>query len=369
MRIGIDARVMTLSASGIGRYSIEMIKAISKLNQTKNHQFILFSSRKSDKLNLPENWSYFEGSISDRALLRSLNYSNLTKKLNLDRFYTMDYIGPIISFDSNCKIITTIHDLIPIIYPNLTSFKHRLIGKYILPLSINNASTIISISHSTKNDIIKHLNVDPKKIKVIHSGVSDIFFENKLKASEELINNFTLDSQYILFFGTLEPKKNIYYLIDSYSKISNSLKRKYKLVLCGKIDINNSKLTRFILKRNLKDRIIFTEFVSDEKLKFLIQNARVFCFPSLYEGFGLPIIESMACGCPVIASNVSSIPEITGDAAILVDPRNVEELVTALNKILTDDKLRKDLSKKSYLNSSKYRWQNSASKVFQTILS
>ena len=86
MRIGIDARVMTLSASGIGRYSIEMIKAISKLNQTKNHQFILFSSRKSDKLNLPENWSYFEGSISDRALLRSLNYSNLTKKLNLDRF-------------------------------------------------------------------------------------------------------------------------------------------------------------------------------------------------------------------------------------------------------------------------------------------
>ena len=139
--------------------------------------------------------------------------------------------------------------------------------------------------------------------------------------------------------------------------------------MCGKIDINNSKLTRFILKRNLKDRIIFTEFVSDEKLKFLIQNARVFCFPSLYEGFGLPIIESMACGCPVIASNVSSIPEITGDAAILVDPRNVEELVTALNQILTDDKLRKDLSKKSYLNSSKYRWQNSALKVFQTILS
>ena len=127
-------------------------------------------------------------------------------------------------------------------------------------------------------------------------------------------------------------------------------------------------MTRFILKRN-QDRIIFTEFVSDEKLKFLIQNARVFCFPSLYEGFGLPIIESMACGCPVIASNVSSIPEITGDAAILVDPRNVEELVTALNKILTDDKLRKDLSKKSYLNSSKYRWQNSASKVFQIILS
>ena len=139
--------------------------------------------------------------------------------------------------------------------------------------------------------------------------------------------------------------------------------------MCGKIDINSSKLTRFILRRKLNDRIIFTEFVSDEKLKFLIQNARVFCFPSLYEGFGLPIIESMAFGCPVIASNVSSIPEITGDAAILVDPRNVEELVTALNHILTDDKLRKDLSKKSFLNSSKYRWQNSASKVFQTILS
>ena len=139
--------------------------------------------------------------------------------------------------------------------------------------------------------------------------------------------------------------------------------------MCGKIDINSSKLTRFILRRKLNDRIIFTEFVSDEKLKFLIQNARVFCFPSLYEGFGLPIIESMACGCPVIASNVSSIPEITGDAAILVDPRNVEELVTALNQILTDDKLRKDLSKKSFLNSSKYRWENSASKVFQTILS
>ena len=115
--------------------------------------------------------------------------------------------------------------------------------------------------------------------------------------------------------------------------------------------------------------VLLTGAISDEKLKFLIQNAKVFCFPSLYEGFGLPIIESMACGCPVIASNVSSIPEITGDAAILVDPRNVEELVTALNKILTDDRLREDLSKKSYLNSSKYRWQNSASKAFQTILS
>jgi len=368
MKIGIDVRVMTLDASGIGRYTIEMIKAMSLLDLGKNHQFILFPSKRTEKIKLPKNWSYYSGAVPEQAFKRSILYRSILKQLKIDRFYTMDYIGPILP--THCKTISTVYDIIPIIHPKLTTFKHRIIGKLILPISIKNSSTIISISRSTKEDIINNINVDLEKIKIVYCGVSEIFFQKSNKnITDKILQKYEINKKkYILFFGTLEPKKNLSFLLEAYSKIGKKLIDKYRLVLCGKIERDNKKLIDFIENNNLYNNVIFTEFVCDQDLKIIIENAKVFCFPSLYEGFGLPIVESMACGCPVITSNISSMPEIAGNSAILVNPHNVDELVKALRKILTDDIFREQLINKSYINASKFRWKKISTEVLNIIL-
>lgn len=363
MKIGIDARIMYPKGegSGIGRYIIEMVEAMIALPESRTHEFILYPYIHTQKLELPANWMYSEKKNASRGITRSLIYPFIARRDSLDVFYSADYLGPILPMP--CKTVITIHDIIPVVYPDVTSFKHRLVGRYLLPHSIKNASVIISVSHATKNDILKYIDVPEDKIKVIYEGKNSSFYPRD--QDREIIHKVCItygigERPYILFLGTLEPKKNLINIVKAFSQIKDAAGKNYVLVLGGNIGWDSSVLEFLIRDCHLEDEVIFTGFVEEEDLPYLLSGARAFCFPSLYEGFGLPVLEAMACGCPVITSNVSSLPEVTGNAALLVDPYDVQQIADAMTKVLTDDKLCEDLKQRGLKQAKKFSWETAA---------
>ncbi len=370
MRIGIDARVMSLKAGGIGRYTLEMAKSMAAQTKANDHEFILYPGKDTDILELPDNWKYSKRKLTSRGILRSLFYSYIAGKDRLDAFYSADYLGPVLPMP--CKTVITIHDLIPIVYPSITRFQHRLVGNYLLPHAMRNASAIISVSTATKKDILKYTSVPENKIKVIYEGKNASFYPRAQddRATREVRSYYGIGrDQYFLSLGVSDSKKNIKKIIKAFSEAIKRLESRCILVLAGSTGQNNSTLEHLINELHIQDKILFTGFVQDEHLPLLMSGARAFCFPSLYEGFGLPVLEAMACGCPVITSNISSLPEVAGNAALLVDPANVEQLSQAMERLLKDDELYNDLRARGISQSERFSWEHAAAELLELLVS
>ncbi|MRR14746.1 glycosyltransferase family 1 protein, partial [archaeon] len=344
MRIGIDARVMSLQASGIGRYTLETVKSMAAQEKALGHEFILYPGRDTQMLDLPGNWRYSGECISQRGVIRSLAYPFIARNDRLDVFYSADYLGPVLPMP--CRTVITVHDLIPIVYPAITGIKHRIVGKYLLPRAIRNASAIIAVSCATKKDILKYVRVPEEKIRVIYEGKNSSFYPRRKDDADlkEIRSQFGIDHRkYFLFVGSLDPKKNLLNIIRAYAGLAEETRKECVLVLGGRIDRQDIQLKKLMAEMKLQEDVFFTGFVHDEDLPVLMAGARAFCFPSLYEGFGLPVLEALACGCPVITSNVSSLPEVVGDAALLVDPGDIGRLSEAMDRLVHDDDLYEDL--------------------------
>jgi glycosyltransferase involved in cell wall biosynthesis len=368
MRVGIDARVMSLKASGIGRYTIEMVKSMAARSKALDHEFILYSGKDTLILDLPGNWAYSERKITSRGISRSLLYSYIARKDHLDAFYSADYLGPVLPMP--CKTVITVHDLIPVVYPSVTQFRHRFVGKYLLPQCMRNASVIISVSHATQKDILKYTNVPENKIRVIYEGKNLSFHPRGQddEAIRDIREYYKIgEKPYLLFLGTLEPKKNLFNIVKAFARLDDTTRNNSLLVLGGSAGWDNSVLETLIEELGLDGDVVFTGFVNDEHLPLLMSGAQAFCFPSLYEGFGLPVLEAMACGCPVITSNISSLPEVAGDAALLVDPHDVEQISQAMAKLLTDNKLCEELRIKVISQAEKFSWEKAAVEVLEIL--
>lgn len=366
MKIGIDARVMYPEASGIGRYSIEIVKAIAAHPEAKNHEFILYPSAKTNRLNLPDNWKYSDKKIPSRGITRALLYPFIIIGDNIDIFYSTDYLGPLLRMP--CKTVVIVYDLIPYINPDFVSLNHRFTGRYLLKFCVKNATAVISISQTTKKDILKYIKVPHDKIRTIYLGKNSLFHPRNRKSKElhKIQKVYGIeDRPYIIFLGYNDPRKNIPNIMKAFADIDETVKSNSVLVIAGNINSKDSVLIDQIKKHNLEDNIIFTGFIQDDDLAYLFSGARAFCFPSLYEGFGLPVLEAMACGCPVITSNTSSLPEVAGDAALLVDPEDTQDISEAMTRLLTDDGLFNDLSVKSIVQSKKFSWEKASKEVMQ----
>jgi glycosyltransferase involved in cell wall biosynthesis len=269
-----------------------------------------------------------------------------------DVFHTSNWSQP----PAKAKKVTTVHDLVPILYP-----KH-LVPKIIQNFNNNikwiekECERIIAVSESTKADLINQIGISGSQIDVVYSGVSEKFkpVTNALQV-EEVKKRYGIEKDYILTVGTLEPRKNIDKIVESFEKID---KKELYLVVTGKYGWGQRQAEG-------RDRVVTTGFVSDEDLPALYSGAMAFIYVSLYEGFGLPVLEAMACGCPVITSNVSSLPEVAGEAALLVNPINAKEITAAVNKIVEDKELRKKLSKQSLSRAGKFSWKTTAEKTLE----
>ncbi|MDD3245400.1 MAG: glycosyltransferase family 1 protein [Methanosarcina sp.] len=290
-------------------------------------------------------------------------YTYLGMKLNAQNF-DLDivhnpYQVPTLFKFKKQKYVVTVHDLMQVMFPEMVKPSVYFIQKFFLPKTLKYADAIITDSYSTKNDLITLFKIPEHKINVIYLAANN---EYKLLDSKEVgqvKKRYGIDSPFILYVGSLKPLKNISTLIKSFYH----LKKKnlpHKLVITGKRRLKYKEIFRLIDELNLQNDIIFTGYVDKTDLPALYNAAELFVSPSIYEGFGLPPLEAMACGCPVITSNTSSLPEVVGDAGIMVDPYDVDGLADSMYEVLTNDRLKNDMSKKGLNRAKMFSWEKCA---------
>ena len=267
-----------------------------------------------------------------------------------------------------CKSVLTIHDILYESHPEFFPGFHRRLLKMFVPLSARKASRIMADSEYTKGEIVKYYNIPEEKIRVIHLGVSDklspVIEQDLIDAA---LQRYMISKKYILFVGRIEPRKNISGLLRALDYIKKRGAKDLCLVIVGNQDIlfKEKELFKNIKKMGLDSDVVFTGGVSEEDLALLYSGAKALVYPSFAEGFGLPVLEAMACGTPVITSNTTSLPEIAGDAALLVDPHSFVGIGESIEAILKNDTLREDLSHRGVKRAQRFRWEETAKKTIQ----
>ncbi|MCP4265409.1 MAG: glycosyltransferase family 4 protein, partial [Candidatus Brocadiaceae bacterium] len=277
----------------------------------------------------------------------------------LDLFHYPDHALSILQMTR--PSIITVHDIAYVRFPQLLNKSRWIYKKYILKTSIKKADIIIADSYSTKRDIINFFGIKEEKIKVVYPGVERRFRPISNVKEYRLKNN--LPSKMILNVGTLEPRKNIVTLIKAFKKLRERGLKNYKLVVAGGKGWLYKQILDEIENSDVASSILYLGVVSDKDLPELYNCAELFVYPSLYEGFGLPPLEAMACGVPVITSNTSSLPEVIGDAGIMVDPTDVNSLSDAMCKVLKDKELRLRMRNMGLERSKLFSWEKAAREI------
>jgi len=282
-------------------------------------------------------------------------------KDRLDLFHYTDHALSL--FQTTRPTIITVHDIAYVRFPNLLNKSRQIYKKNILRVSIERADIIVADSFSTKRDIIKYYGVEEEKIKVVHLGVESRF--RPISNVEEYRQRNNLPSKIILNVGTLEPRKNVVTLIKAFKKLKEKGCKDYKLVIAGERGWLYRQIFKEATLGNIEQEILFLGVVSDDDLPQLYNCADIFVYPSLYEGFGLPPLEAMACGIPVITSNTSSLPEVVGDAGIMVNPTDVNSLCEVMYSVLTDKELRNRMSRMGRERSKLFSWNKAANEILE----
>ncbi|MBR1738225.1 MAG: glycosyltransferase family 4 protein [Firmicutes bacterium] len=260
------------------------------------------------------------------------------------------------------KKVTVFHDMVCFDHPETMSLKTRIMLKISIKSSAKRADRIITVSEFSKRQTMKYLKVDEEKIDVMPNGVDLDIFRSDISGErkEGVKKKYGIEGEYLLYLGMLEPRKNINGIIEGYIRLCKRMEDAPKLVLAGGKGWLYESIFEKVKENNLEDKVIFTGYVDGEDIAAMMSAAKVFVFPSIYEGFGIPPLEAMACGTPVITSNNTSLPEVMGDCGILVDPYNYEEIADAMERVLTDEKLRKEMIEKGIERAKLFSWDNSA---------
>lgn len=271
------------------------------------------------------------------------------------------------------KKVTIVHDMTNYVWPETVSRKTRIWLKMTLRSSCKRADKIITVSEFSKKEIQKYLGISDNKIRVMYPGIDFSHFHPYTQAQiDEVKIKYGIHSNYFLYLGTIEPRKNLERLIQAYEMLAKEYSEIPQLVLAGGKGWLCDGIYKKVAESPNRNDILFTGYISDEDTAPLIAGAIAFCFPSIYEGFGSPPLEAMACGTPVLSSNVASMPEILGDAAVLVDPFSISSIKEGMDKLFRDESLRHQMIKKGLVHARKYSWKTSARtlmNVYQELMS
>lgn len=270
-----------------------------------------------------------------------------------------------IPFIRSCKVVCTIHDICFEHYKSIFTKKEYFTQKLLIPYAAKHSEFIFTVSEHAKSDIVTNYRIEPEKVIVTYNAVNDSFrvLDNEELQEEDLRNKFSIGSEpYILSVGNLQPRKNLPRLIEAFNMWKSKYNNNAKLVLVGK----KAWLYNEILKAAgaVSNDIVLTDYVTDEDLVRLYNAAECFVYPSFYEGFGIPPLESMACGTPVAVSNATALPEVVGDAAILFNPFDVENITEAINKLMTDEALKNMLREKGLVRRNNFSWNESSKLIY-----
>ncbi len=358
MLIGIDGNEANVkNRVGIGEYAYELLLQFKK-QKNPNIKFLIYLKDKP-LLDMPEGdegWKYKVIGPKKMWTQFALPLSLILGKEKPDVFFTPSHYAPRFAF---LKTAISIMDLSYIHFPGLFRKEDLYQLTNWTKYSAKNAKLVFTISKSSKDDIIREYNLDSKRVVVTYPGIRQI---KSMKNTD--LKKFNITKKYILFVGTLQPRKNISRLIEAFSKIE---KKDIDLVIVGKKGWLYEQILATPKKLDIEKRVKFLDFVTNEDLPSLYRNAQVFVLPSLYEGFGLPVLEAMKYGCPVITSNISSLPEAGGDAAVYVNPEDVNDITEKINKVLRDESLRKEMIKKGENQVKKFSWEKTAKQTLSAL--
>jgi glycosyltransferase involved in cell wall biosynthesis len=366
-RIGLDYTAAAHQAAGIGRYTRELARSLAALPHSGNFEYRLFVAD-AGTASLPAlpgpNFAWRPTRLSERWLARLWYRLRLPLWIQywtgpLDLFHATDFFLPPVR-PGTCTLVT-IHDLSFVREPEtvMPGMTHHL-TKWV-PHSVKRADHVIAVSEATRQDLIELYQTSPEKISVLYHGVTPDFQPVTEAARLAAVRQkYGLGERpFILSVGTIQPRKNYQRLIQAFATLDPTL----ALVIIGSKGWKYEAVFSEVAKRGLDQRVHFLGFVADADLPALYSTASLFVYPSLYEGFGLPALEAMACGTPVVASNQSALPEVIGEAGLLVDPGDIEALAAAMARLLTDTSLRQKLAQAGRARAASFTWSGMAAKL------
>lgn len=366
MRIAIDIR--RINEFGVGTYSRNIIRALARLDQA-NEYFLLGPSDKVSEIGkLPGNFKAV--SVLPSGTLRGeLQCRTVVKRLKCD----LTHVPHLFWFPRRlpCPYVVTAHDLLDHMYrarsgSGIKRFLHFNLTRRVL----RHAARIFAVSRFTKTEIQKLFGIESDKIEVVYNAIDQRFLTGHATDADRqfLVERYQVTYPFILYAGRISPQKNLVRIIEAFSALKADLVKQelypdLKLIIIGDELSKHPDLRRTVVRGGVQNDVRFMGFVPIEVLRIFYDLAKVFVFPSLYEGFGLPPLEAMAHGTPVLTSNTSSIPEVVGSAAVMVNPENVFEIMRALERVLLDQNLREKMRQRGYEQVKKFSWNNSAEAI------
>jgi len=367
--IGIDAsRATAAQRTGTETYSLHLIRELLALG--KGHRFRLY-------FNQPPAPGLFPDAAEMRVMpfARLWTHARLSREMRTaapDLLFVPSHVLPLLHPE---RCVVTIHDLGFYYYPEAHTLSQNLYLRWSTRYNARIATRVIADSIATRNDLLRYYRVPGERIEVVYPGRDEALGPVRdPEVLQDVRARYGLSEPYLLYVGTLHPRKNLVRLVQAFSAFTKAMaagpakpKAEPQLVLAGQKGWLYEEILNQVRKLDLVDRVVFTGYVPDADLPAVLSGAVAFVFPSLYEGFGLPVLEAMACGTPVICSNVSSLPEVAGEAALQVDPLDVEALAEAIHWVISDAGLRATLVERGYEQVQRFSWQRCASQVLQVL--
>lgn len=365
-RIGVDARILSERVTGIGRYTHEILTQLVN----RGHEWFLYSHRPI----IVGDWSQANVRVRVGNLPDAVNFPKRVLRLawaqtalprwasqdKVDLFWSPGHRLPRYLSKRTARVVT-IHDLV---------WKHagetmrpfaRWLDAMQMPVAVRLADLVITVSHHTAQDLVEEMPDAEGKVRVIHLGGASLY----PAASPESLRLMGIDRPYFLFVGTLEPRKNLHCLLEAFSTLPEGIKKNTLLVIAGGQGWGGVNAQAVTARLGLSDSIREVGYVSEESLATLYAHALFLAMPSLYEGFGLPLLEAMARGTPVLTSDCSSMPEVAGEAGLLVNPHDVDSIANGLSTLIMNEKLRQELARRAQVNAGRFSWQKAADETLR----
>ena len=360
MRIGIDAR--KLHDFGIGTYIRNLLRQLSRLDRNTDFVVLCRPEDRDTLASLGENFRAVPETAGNYSIAEQVKVPLALRREGVTLFHAPHYVLPPLV---RCNSVVTIHDCIHLMFPQYLPNRFALgYARAAITMAARRATRVLTVSESSKRDILKYVDTQPDKIDVIYNAYDDRF---AVEPGEEDVvrvrERFQLHDEFVLYAGNVKPHKNVERLIQAFHLVRQRGLDHLKLVIIGDEVSRYAALRRAVHKHQLHQYVRFLGYLPEETLAVLYRLAGVFVFPSLYEGFGLPPLEAMASGTPVVTSNVSSLPEVAGDAAILVDPYDPTAIANGIATVLSDERIRRDMRTKGLERARQFSWETSVRRV------
>ena len=364
MRIGFDAR--TIDWSGIGTYSRNLLEQFGKEEIVGDGvEVVVFCpDQKRESAPAGRRFSLVSANVDPRSRSGRSVFARIVEGSGVDLLHVPSHFAPV---PVNVPVVATLHDVIPLIYPRtVRNPAARLRYRRQLDRTLKAARFIITVSQISLSTLTAFAGVEASRVRVIHNGVSGQFQPVEDEAELEAVRRrYGLPESFALWVGDFRPNKNLEFLVSSWTAVEQALESPLALAMAGTQEGEFRKIVREVQRRGLKDRVVFPGFIRDVDLAAVYSAAKVFVFPSLYEGFGLPPLESMACGTPCVVSNSSALPEVMGRAAMMFNPTSSEQLVDCVRRLLTEPELNGNLRREGLRQSAIFSWERAAAETLE----